>query len=938
MFGLKRIRSELYLGIRIGAAVALAIALIPSFSVSKAYSAEMTPIGIDISGGTEGIDWELDYETNTLVVKTSTPLALRSETDSSCSVKVDAGEGSTAKLELQGVSLETHLTNAVKVVSGSLEIVLSDGLENTFYAESENDSFLPAVEVGDECSLCVTGDGSLTANGFEGGFNSSMQFNAGKVLSTAGIKGGEGQSTIVIKSGTVESTGFYGNAGISCLGGKITIQGGDVTARGGCGGAGIGGGQNQNSPEIEITNGEVHAYAGEEFMYGPAAIGGGEGGNGAHIHITGGQIFADASESYGGAGIGGGGNGIGQDITVKGASITTRGGQRGGAGIGGGILGSGSDINLYGSLINSEGGNLAAAIGGGNKGGANNVNIIDGWYTLSKGDDAPNYIGSGYGGSNGKVSLNGGFFGDKSRSSEDLIRDNRVYGLTPNKDRYVVDPTTSDPMFFALYGNEKKDAYPVAVYAKNPDECLSLVNEGEVNVEYDGSPLSVSDVVESACYENGAPLTVSKANCRYHSAESGENYIEGELPRNAGSYEVVVSIYPVYYDSDSCTRYLPVRKTAKVSVQPKPISVLWEGISNRIADDGITVSASLSGTIPDDDITAEVSGGDSDDPGTHTAEATLTGSDSINYFIAGESSITYEVASRTTDETSCWPIIISDITGGSVSSSAASAAPGQEVILTSKADAGHALSDLKVRDSKGNALELKNNGDSTFSFEMPSSSVTIEASFPIITFPDVDYSQWYAASVNYMADKGLMTGYSDTGLFGVGKTLTRGELATILWRNACPEEAKAYVAEEARDKTGIAGSADGKFYTAAANWAVASGAITGIVREDGTLDFAAEENVTFEQLITVLARIGAASGEIAASGADLSTFLDGANASAWSAPSLKWAVDKGLVEGYYTEAGRLLKPSEDVTRERVATVLMRAFEAGALNRNGAVHK
>ena len=272
----------------------------------------------------------------------------------------------------------------------------------------------------------------------------------------------------------------------------------------------------------------------------------------------------------------------------------------------------------------------------------------------------------------------------------------------------------------------------------------------------------------------------------------------------------------------------------------------------------------------------------------------------------------------------------SDIAGGSVAASPTSAVPGQKVVLTPKADAGHMLGYLKVKDANGNELELEDNGDGSFSFVMPSGKVTVEASFPVITFPDVDYSQWYAPGVDYMADKGLMTGYSDTGLFGVGKTLTRGELATILWRNACPEEARAYVAENAKDETGIAGSADGKFYTAAANWAVASEAITGIVREDGSLDFAAEENVTFEQLITVLARIGATDGEVAAAGADLSAFLDGANASAWSAPSLKWAADKGLVEGYDTEAGRLLAPGEDVARERVATVLMRAFEMGIL--------
>ena len=270
------------------------------------------------------------------------------------------------------------------------------------------------------------------------------------------------------------------------------------------------------------------------------------------------------------------------------------------------------------------------------------------------------------------------------------------------------------------------------------------------------------------------------------------------------------------------------------------------------------------------------------------------------------------------------------VLGGSVEASPKSAVPGQKVTLTPKADAGHVLGGLAVKDAKGNELKLTDNGDGTFSFEMPSGKVTVEATFPVMAFPDVDYSQWYAPGVDCMAGKGLMTGYGGTGLFGVGITLTRGELATILWRNACPEEAAAYDPAVAKDETGIEGSADGQFYTAAANWAVANKVITGIVREDGSPDFAATEDVAFEQLVTILTRIGAADGEVAAAGADLSAFLDGDAASSWAAPSLKWAADKGLVEGYDTAAGRLLAPGEDVARERAATVLMRAFGLGVL--------
>ena len=201
---------------------------------------------------------------------------------------------------------------------------------------------------------------------------------------------------------------------------------------------------------------------------------------------------------------------------------------------------------------------------------------------------------------------------------------------------------------------------------------------------------------------------------------------------------------------------------------------------------------------------------------------------------------------------------------------------------------------------------------------------------PAPHFTDVDYNSWYAPGVDFVASRGLMTGYEGTTLFGVGNALTRGELATILWRNACPDEAASYDPAAAKDTTGIAGSADGMFYTAAANWAVEKGVITGVERPGGALDFAADEPVTFEQLVTILGRLGAASGELEAAGGDLSAFVDGADASGWSAPYLKWAADKGLIEGYDEPAGKRLAPGENAARERAATVLMRAFYLGVL--------
>ena len=209
-------------------------------------------------------------------------------------------------------------------------------------------------------------------------------------------------------------------------------------------------------------------------------------------------------------------------------------------------------------------------------------------------------------------------------------------------------------------------------------------------------------------------------------------------------------------------------------------------------------------------------------------------------------------------------------------------------------------------------------------------TVKVGTSGSVPVFSDVDYSDWYGSAVTFVAARGLITGYAGTTLFGVGDTLTRGQLATILWRNACPDAYASYDPKTAKNEIDIPGSADGMYYTAAANWAFANGVITGIVHPDGTKDFAAEGKVSFEQLVTVLARLCATPGELSAAGSDLSAFADGDLASDWSRNAFAWAAANGLVEGYDWPTGKYLVPGEDVARERVAMVLMRAFEMGIM--------
>lgn len=72
-----------------------------------------------------------------------------------------------------------------------------------------------------------------------------------------------------------------------------------------------------------------------------------------------------------------------------------------------------------------------------------------------------------------------------------------------------------------------------------------------------------------------------------------------------------------------------------------------------------------------------------------------------------------------------------------------------------------------------------------------------------------------------------MTGYADTDLFGPSNELTRAEFATVLYRIMNPDAASADFTT-VKNKTGFADVEDGKYYTAAANWAVANKIISGV--------------------------------------------------------------------------------------------------------------
>lgn len=243
----------------------------------------------------------------------------------------------------------------------------------------------------------------------------------------------KGQSAMFVQGKGDTTLKLEGNntlkSGQSCAGlekddehstGKLTITAEDTSsslnAYGGHGGAGIGGGNQRSTLNLEIANGKIHAVGG---VLG-AGIGGGINGNG-EVSISGGEVTAQGGNLA--AGIGGSASGSGK-VTIKNGEVTAK-TIGAAAAIGGGIGGSGdvtildgtvtatknydsypvtgiggasgstkkSTVRILGGVVDAVGGGYGSGIGGG-KGGVE-VEIGGGAQVTAKGGPGSDGYGAG---------------------------------------------------------------------------------------------------------------------------------------------------------------------------------------------------------------------------------------------------------------------------------------------------------------------------------------------------------------------------------------------------------------------------------------------------------------------------------------------------------------------------------------------------------------
>ncbi len=165
-------------------------------------------------------------------------------------------------------------------------------------------------------------------------------------------------------------------------------------------------------------------------------------------------------------------------------------------------------------------------------------------------------------------------------------------------------------------------------------------------------------------------------------------------------------------------------------------------------------------------------------------------------------------------------------------------------------------------------------------------------------FSDVAYTDWFVSSgvLDYAYVHALIEGYSGdrAGEFGPYDLITRGQVATILWRIA-GEPTDCFA--DAFDDVDY-----DEYYGPAVTWARATGVINGF---SGTNDFGPDANVTREDLCCMLANYA---GKIA--GVDtssdctkLDSFPDSVTVNDYARESVGWCVDAGLMNGVRMDDG-----------------------------------
>ena len=177
-------------------------------------------------------------------------------------------------------------------------------------------------------------------------------------------------------------------------------------------------------------------------------------------------------------------------------------------------------------------------------------------------------------------------------------------------------------------------------------------------------------------------------------------------------------------------------------------------------------------------------------------------------------------------------------------------------------------------------------------------------------FTDVSEKDWFYNDAMFVYKNGLMLGTSKT-LFSPHGTVTRGMMATILWRmegSLAPKDENSFTDVEA-----------GMWYADAITWTTANGIFAGYSKDK----FGPDDPITREQLTAIFYRYADYKGYKLTITENLDKFEDADKIMDYAKMVMQWAVGNGLIKG---KSENLLDPQGTATRAEISAMLHRFIE------------
>ena len=177
-------------------------------------------------------------------------------------------------------------------------------------------------------------------------------------------------------------------------------------------------------------------------------------------------------------------------------------------------------------------------------------------------------------------------------------------------------------------------------------------------------------------------------------------------------------------------------------------------------------------------------------------------------------------------------------------------------------------------------------------------------------FTDVSEKDWFYNDAMFVYKNGLMLGTSKT-LFSPHGTVTRGMMATILWRmegSLAPKDENSFTDVEA-----------GRWYADAITWTTENGIFAGYSKDK----FGPDDPITREQLTAIFYRYADYKGYKLTVTENLDKFEDADKITDYAKMVMQWAVGNGLIKG---KSENLLDPQGTATRAEISAMLHRFIE------------